>query len=277
MKTTSSFKEQFLMVFFIVAPIFAHVNDALAQQYYRLPPKLFLGLEAGTGPRSFKIDSDIKELHGLKVHEEGFYFGVMFGINNLQVRAHKGLYKASAAAGQRIDMAEFLVGTNYFPFKSSGKKGKYVKPYISANVNASKVIFFGSYALPQEPLPAAPPPAVPCKCTCPEGLPIPDDPIAEPIEQSSEAGIMATNATTTLPEEKPVVRDSNLGNIRSARADVGLGTMIHLPTRRYFMNLFAEAKYGLTFNQRASNYGFSNTKISNPFIINLGISIGLKN
>jgi hypothetical protein len=281
MKTITTLKKQIFGLLFVVA-FFNTINDVTAQQFYRQPAKLFLGLEAATGPRSFKIDSDIKEIDGQTVNEEGFNFGLMFGINKFHFRANQGFYKASAAVGQRIDMADFFVGANFFPLKPLGKKGKYVKPYLSANINANKITFFGSYALP-EPAPATPPPAaaLPCPCTCPNSSGEPSIPSAEPLPSSDEPIETELDRSATLPEpmpEEPAANeDRELGSIRSIRADVGAGIMLQLPARRLFMNFFAEAKYGLTLDQQASNFGFSNTKISNPFVINLGVSFGLKN
>jgi hypothetical protein len=281
MTTITTLKKLTFSLLVIAAVVFTNVDRVYAQQYYRQPAKLFLGVEAGTGPRSFKIDSDIKELAGQTVNEEGFNFGVMFGINKFQFRANQGLYKASAAAGQRIDMNEFLVGANFFPLKPMGKKGKYVKPYLSANINGNKVTFFGSYALPVPAPVVVPAAATPCSCTCPGSTGEPAIPADDPLPQEDETVEIESDRNATLPEsmpEQPAAKhDRELGNIRSVRADVGAGIMLHLPARRVFMNFFAETKYGLTLDQQASNFGFSNTKISNPFIINLGISVGLKN
>lgn len=282
MKTLTTLKSLIFNTL-VVGTLFINIDQVAAQQYYRQPAKLFLGVEAGTGPRSFKIDSDIPEIDGTTVNEEGFNFGLMFGVNQFQFKANQGFYKASAAVGQHIDMSEFLVGSNYFLLKPAGKKRKYVKPYLTANVNASKVTFFGSYGLPQPAPPAIAPP--PCTCTCPAaGEPaIPADPIenTEEVIEFSSQSVTESDRAATLPEsmqeEQPAGDERELGYIRSVRADVGAGIMIHLPARRYFMNFFAEAKYGLTLDQQASNFGFSNTKISDPFIINLGVSVGLKN
>lgn len=246
-------------------------HETSAQQYYRSQKKLFLGLEGGFGTRTFKLRSDIKEIDQLNVDEEGFNLGVLFGGNVVQSRARIGMYQSSKTVLEKIDVFEVEGGLNFYPLQiKKNRKPNYFRPYLAVNVERDKLSFFGSYELPKPRQSQQEEPE-----TCPNhtGSTPSEDPDRTQTPDSPQGPLPDPDQPQTATSE-----DKKLGQIALSRVNAGLGMMLHIPShQRMFMNLFAEAKYGLPLNQQPSGYGLARTEVSKPLIVNFGICLGLKN
>lgn len=248
--------------------------ETSAQRYYRSQKKLFLGLEGGVGTRTFKLRSDIKEIDQLNVDEEGFNLGVLFGGNVVQSRARIGMYQSSKTVYQKIDVFEVEGGLNFYPLQiKKNRKPNYFRPYLAVNVERDKLSFFGSYELPKPP--QSQQQGEPK--TCPNhnsGTP-PGDPSGDPDQTPAGQQVPLPDPDQPQPASS---ENKKLGQIALSRVNAGLGMMLHIPSRQImFMNLFAEAKYGLPLSQQPSGYGFARTDVSKSLIVNFGICLGIKN
>lgn len=249
-------------------------HETCAQRYYQSQKKLFLGLEGGVGTRTFKLQSDIKEIDQLKVDEEGFNLGVLLGGDVIQARARIGMYQSSKTVYQKVDVFEVEGGLNFYPGQIKKKqKPNYFRPYLTANLERDKLSFFGSYELPKPPQPQQQ--GGPKTCPNHNGATPPGDPSGDP-DQAPDG---QQGPLPDPDQPQPVsAEDKKLGQIALSRVNAGVGMMLHIPSRqRMFMNLFAEAKYGFPLGQQPSGYGFARTEVTKPLIVNFGVCLGLKN
>lgn len=208
----------------------------------------------------------------MNVAEEGFNLGVLFGGNVVQSRATIGIYQSSKTVYQKVDVFEMAGGLNFYPLQiKRNQKPNFFRPYLVASLERDKLSFFGSYELPK-------PPSQPEKPkTCPNhtGSTPPGDPSGDPDQTSSGQQGPLPNPDQPQPASS---ENKKLGQIALSRLNVGVGMLLHIPShQRMFMNLFAEAKYGLSLNQQPSGYGLARTEVSKPLIVNFGICLGLKN
>lgn len=228
--------------------------------------RLFVNVYGGAGVRSFHASSDIGELDGLNIEEEGFNFGLVFGGNIVQSWLRKGIYSSSQTMSTKVNLSETSGGVNFYLHNLLGLKNKYFKPYFSIGFNRSSLSFFGKYDIPVPPVLMSSDDECGGSHDDDQPLPDPDFPYGPP----GESVIMSTDATTRTV-------DGKLGAVIVSKGELGLGLTFQIPLeRRYFVNLFSEAVYGFSMDQQSSNDALLNTRVKAAMAFNFGIAFGRK-
>jgi|GEM_PF-3911852 len=238
----------------------------LAQYYYSNSSKLFLGLESGIGIRTFDFRSDIPELASLRVHQSGWNVGVLFGGKVFQTSFRQGLYQTSSFTSNRVKLVESELGFRFHFLQAIAPKGSpYFKPYVSLGIAGHRNRLTGTYTIPANHGSAATSGSSDAQqrvagCTAGNSA---DDPDLNPTDED-QASV-------------EIIENSYLGKVVTTRLTAGGGVLIYVPlSRKVFVQLQAELKYGINVHEHGSVYQLQNTKTSNPVIMNFGVSAGIK-
>lgn len=242
---------------------FAIQFRATAQYSERYIPISYLGVELNGGTRMFSLKSDIPQLNNLRITEEGFNAAIFAGSEVAVGKLKYGFYRSAKAVREKIEMQEGELSINAFPLYLFKVKSKLIKPYAVASLDISNLKFFGNYALPKKA--ALPKPPVDCEC-----LANPDMPGCSEEVVEEPAG--------PAPPEDPDSGERLLGRVVVTKFDFGCGVWVHIPKRNNFINMFAEAKYGLPAGTKAKDKAFAETKVTSGFVmVNIGVNFGLRN
>jgi hypothetical protein len=106
----------------------------------------FMGLEGMFGVRSFTLKSNIDELNGLRVTEEGGSAGVTMGNAFYKVNARLlGFYYSASHVSRTVDMFEVETTLNVYPLQLLKNYRSAFNVYLSGGLTMDKVKFFGHY------------------------------------------------------------------------------------------------------------------------------------
>jgi len=268
-----------LIILFVTGAILIS-NPATAQQVSRPGQRFYAGVEGSIGTRSFTMKSDIEAIDHMAVSAEGGSFGIVFGSKVFHTRLKQGYFKSSSSIAEKFGVMESSGSINLYPLQLNKMKFRYFEPYFLMGADRNTVKLYGEYVT-----------ITPGGGTLGAGNgtgtgtgtgtghdgtiicgaggpPIPDDgegTLPTDPNENPEAGLGQSEQTDSAPY---------LGKLVSTRANVGLGLECHIPGLHHFINLFAEAKYGIPVNKSVSDVVFKNTKASGSLAISFGVSFG---
>jgi hypothetical protein len=258
MKTILITSLLFLLVF-----LTAGTGNAQSKKNYmkKRSPEFYIGPEFLAGAHNFVFRSDIDVLQNLQVRQSGTSFGAVAGHRTIRARLRKGQFQSENFVNEKVRTTTVEGSMSIFPLQFASRKFRSFEPYAIFGVSRSQYRLFGNYVTIQ----AAPPKKQqPCTCPCLCGT-LPADPDADALPSGSD--------TVQEPERLPA--GSDLGLIITRDLFAGLGMEAHIQRKGFFVNLFAEANYGLPKKVSITNFAFQNTNIVSPLIMRVGISAGL--
>lgn len=130
------FRHLFVLAFFLGIT----TSKLLAQSNW------YYGGEASFGVRTFALKSNINQLHGLNVLEEGANIGIVAG--NSVVRGRlilSGFYYSAAKVPQTIDVVESGALFNFYPISLLQRRQPQLNFFLNGGLYYSRVKFYGYY------------------------------------------------------------------------------------------------------------------------------------
>lgn len=130
------------LVSWLLIVLFLITSSVQAQFLSWLPYK---GIDVAFGTRTFKIESDIDELDGLSVLEEGGQVGLIAGTDAVRLRAGvAGWFYSANRVGRTIDLFESDLSVNFYPSELDGGNS-FVQPYLTGGLVYDRTKFYGRY------------------------------------------------------------------------------------------------------------------------------------
>lgn len=206
---------------------------------------LYLGVEVSNSSRSFKINSDLQDLKGAKIMQQGRTYAITAGSRLINGRIRLGNFNASNEDSKPMQSNTFELGSTFSPLQLIAKRTPILEPYIMMSLETTKIKSTGTYTPPV----AKASTASTCPCQCPSANTPPDPEVASsPVPFSGDFG--------------------------STKANVGVGLKAHIQKGKLFLNVFGEMNYGLTLGTTASTQALLNTYVLNQVAFNTGITLG---
>jgi hypothetical protein len=285
--TTQKLKSS-LMAGSILAALVLSVSSVSAQKfkrhsksYHPSSNRYFLGVVGGVGTSTFKFDSDIEDLSGLKALAEGWNAGLIFGDNQFKLRASFGEYAYQKSLSESVEQKVISTKITVSPSGLFGN-AKFIRVYLLTGVDYSTFSFQGM-TIPKYVDPnltaggsgGSGSGSKKNKCCCETSTTSgpPNDP-----GLPSDPDLVAANMSSDLAESDPDVAKtvpSNEVTMKKAQIDTGLGAEFVGVKNGRFFRMFVEAHYGIPFKEIISDLSVNNTSISSQLVMNFGISIGI--
>jgi hypothetical protein len=257
MKTqiTSKAKRIVLVALLIVVGEFVltsvHAQGYRKYSYSRGNSGIMVGVGAGLGTRGFNVKSDIDNINGMSVGQEGWDAYFMVGGGGLRLRTNFGSFNSGSTEPYPIKLSAFTGAVNAYALNLLQRQGKLFHPYIITGIDVGNYEFSGSY------LPEVPPAfqnGNQLKCTC--GLPSPDDPAADDKSKQSKNQVRTAELVST-------------------QMITGVGLEVNFRKDGFFFNMFSEVRYGIPVGTTTQNPTMVNTEIKNPLSVTFGIGVGI--
>lgn len=126
-----------------LAVIFLMIVSATQAQFLSDVP--YKGIEVSFGTRSFNIESNVPELNGLSVLEEGGQLGLIAGTDAVRVRVGlAGFFYSSNKVGRTIDLFESDLSLNFYPTEVDGSNS-IIQPYLTGGLVYDRTKFYGRF------------------------------------------------------------------------------------------------------------------------------------
>lgn len=146
MKTTNHIRIQLFKMTIILAVILATVlQSAKAQGFKQFARKNQVGFEGSFGIKTFTMSSDIAQIDGLVVVEDGGNIGVGIGAGAFRLKVRQGYYYSSSSVAQTVDEVRSSVAANIYPMQLFGKSKSRFQPYVTGTVEHNILNMYGTY------------------------------------------------------------------------------------------------------------------------------------
>ena len=91
---------------------------------------LYIGIEATSGSRTFNVNSDLQNLKGAKVVQQGRIYGITVGNRLISGKFRLGNFSAPKGDNQPIQSNTFELGSNFSPLQLIAKRTPIIEPYV---------------------------------------------------------------------------------------------------------------------------------------------------
>ncbi|HTE31520.1 MAG TPA: hypothetical protein VK666_14160 [Chryseolinea sp.] len=106
----------------------------------------YMGLEGSFGIRSFKINSNVVQLNGMGVMQEGGSLGMIFGNDLLRAKIRAaGFYYSASGVPRTIDLFESEAILNFYPLQYIRQKQNALDIYLLGGLSMDNIKFYGQY------------------------------------------------------------------------------------------------------------------------------------
>jgi hypothetical protein len=249
MKT--SIKNKINFATWLCAP-FTLASFLVSVQSHAQQRDLHFGFEAASSTRKYTVHSDLATLKNKFLVQQGRTYALIFGSSLAKGRFSFGTFGSDKKDQTPIHSSSIELALNISPIQLFIKQDRAIEPYLVASVETTKVKSSGLYVPPPDlPAPSAAATPSTCSCTC-----------TSPAQSSP--------STKQDPSPVPYV-----GNYGTTRIILGAGLNVHLTKGPFFLNLFAEAKYGISAGTTYSTQALSYTYTLNQVTYTTGASIGI--
>lgn len=119
--------------------------SVMAQGFKNFARDYQLGFEGAFGVKNFTISSNIAQINGLNVTEEGGTVGVTLGAKALRVKLRQGYFYSSSTVAQTIDEVRSAFVTNLYPLQLVTKKNMRLQPYFMGGIERNIFKMYGTY------------------------------------------------------------------------------------------------------------------------------------
>lgn len=148
-----------------MAPLFNHINrvptlTALCFSLIVLPHLVtaqflknipYKGVDVSFGTRAFSLTSDIPELSGLTVLQEGGQLGVLLGNDVFRTKIGiAGFFYSANKVPRTVDLFQNDIALNFYPLMMAKNMYSRLHPYLSGGMIYDKVKYFGHYLNPDK-------------------------------------------------------------------------------------------------------------------------------
>jgi hypothetical protein len=146
MKTQNEIKIQVTKIILIaVVMVATYIHSATAQSLKNFARENNIGFEGSFGIKTFSLTSNIAEINGLTVIEEGGTIGVIAGVNALRLKIRQGYYYSSSAVVQTVDEVRSAMIINLYPLHVFGKSRSRIQPYFTGGLERNILKMYGTY------------------------------------------------------------------------------------------------------------------------------------
>jgi hypothetical protein len=159
-KTKPTKKSGWILSLFVLVLAGMYTSPADAQ--YRRPnymgsnsysgPAFYMGVEATSGIRAFKLNSNFDQFNNINVIGQGQSVGFVAGGNTVMLKVRHGAYKSSHRTAKEIDMKETTVAINVLPLRFGEGRSRNIEPYATIDIDANKINLHGN-PLPKKVVP----------------------------------------------------------------------------------------------------------------------------
>jgi hypothetical protein len=131
-----------LACFLVISALWMLPRASQAQLFHKVGYK---GVDASFGFRTFTLNSNVPELSGLSVLEEGGQLGVVFGNNIFRTKLGLvGCFYSAGNVSRTVDLFESDASFNFYPLALL-KPNSFLRPYFTGGIVYDNVKFFGHY------------------------------------------------------------------------------------------------------------------------------------
>lgn len=136
------FSRSLVVTFLICAAFTTTAQELFEKKRYR-----YAGFEANFGVKSAKISSNIPQIHGMDVKQEGGSLGFVVGNVWLKTRLQvAGFYYSNSSVPQTVNLLESALVVNIYPINLITRQFCALNPYVGFGGDYSSYKFFGYYA-----------------------------------------------------------------------------------------------------------------------------------
>jgi len=257
MKTNAKFHINLIAGLYIALVSMLISTGANAQQR-----DLYVGFETTTSSRNFKVTSDLANLKGKTLLQQGRTYALIFGSSLATGKFSLGNFSSSGKDSKPMNSTSTELSLNISLLQLISKQDRVIEPYVVTSIETTKVKSNGAYTPPQAQV-SKPSSSNVCSCQCPATT----GSVPSPDSSPSTSPAIGTDPSGT---PKPYS-----GNFGTTRINVGVGINVHLSKGNLFLNLFAEAKYGVAAGTTASTQALLNTYSLSQVVYNTGIAMGI--
>lgn len=213
---------------------------------------LYFGMESTYSSRQYTVHSDLKNLSGKKLVQEGRTYGVVFGSSLAMGKFSFGSFSSEGSTKEVIKSSSIELALHISPLQLLIKQDRVFEPYLVSSVETTKVNSDGTFTPPKTaPKTGDPTASNSCGCTCPNASP---------------------------PSPAPALSNDPVpysGNYGTTRINLGVGLNIHLTKGNMFLNLFGEMRYGIPAGTTASTQALLYTYALKQVAYSTGVSLGI--
>jgi hypothetical protein len=120
-------------------------STVLAQSNFGNNHATYLGLDYSFGVRSFKLNTDLSKINGMKVVEEGATLGMLFGNKIVQGKLRQGFFYSAASVKYTTNLSTTEAEININPLQMIHVRFRTVEPYLMVGVERNAIKLHGSY------------------------------------------------------------------------------------------------------------------------------------
>jgi hypothetical protein len=121
------------------------LRSLFAQGVLKQKNATYLGFDVTFGTRSFTLFSNIAEIDGMKVLEEGGAAGIIVGNKIVQAKLRQGFFNSVCRVPYTTDMVETEMNVNVNPLQMIRVRFRTVEPYVSAGMERNAIKLHGYY------------------------------------------------------------------------------------------------------------------------------------
>jgi hypothetical protein len=104
------------------------------------------GVGASFGIRNSSVESNLGDLSGMKLYQEGGSLEAFMEKGAINARVHVGYFSSGSSVKHTIDLLESGLSMSFHPFLMQGVTARRVSPYIVSALMAGRNHFYGFYA-----------------------------------------------------------------------------------------------------------------------------------
>ena len=221
---------------------------------------LYFGFEATTSSRKYRVHSDLDNLNGKTLLQQGKTYAIIFGSSLATGKFSLGNFSSNSKDSKPMNSSSTELALNINLLQLFSKQDRVIEPYLVSSIETTKIKSVGTF-MPETTDPKKPGDPNGCSCQCPG-------------TSGTDSGVSDPNLTITAdPKPKNPVPYS--GNFGTTRFNVGAGINVHLSKGMFFVNIFAEMKYGVAAGTTSSTQALLNTYALNQVVYNTGAAIGI--
>jgi hypothetical protein len=139
------------IVIIVVAILVIILQSATAQGLKQFVRDYQFGFEASFGIKTFNMTSNIAQINGLSIIEEGGNIGVGIGSGALRIKLKQGYYYSSSAVAHTVDEVRSSAVANIYLMQLFSKNNSRLQPYITGTMERNIFKMYGTYGENKQP------------------------------------------------------------------------------------------------------------------------------
>lgn len=121
-------------------------DNPAADTVFAEPDKpLYLGYQIALGTVAYTFNSDLTELHNLRVNNYGATLGAVAGNKFGKLKANAGLYYADASLPYSFDLYTGALSANVYLLRLRNPRYHSIEPYFITRLSQQYIRYYGNY------------------------------------------------------------------------------------------------------------------------------------